>query len=114
MTDYSELETNASLSGGNIDPKLYAACLQTVEQLMSTVQHLDWQLTTTKHILKKYKDLAVAQQLHINASAVKLAAVKVARDELKVKCSELTEIVSQYSNKIVINKDIEKTIKSKR
>ena len=46
---------------------------------MDTVKHLDWQLSTTKHVLKKYKDLVVAQQLHINASAVKNAALKQSR-----------------------------------
>ena len=74
---------------------------------MSTVQHLNWQLGTTKHILKKYKDLSVAQQLHLNAQTVKLATVRASRDKLLSKINELQDRVSQYQNKMVLNKNIE-------
>ena len=63
--------------------------------MMATIQHLDWQLTSTKHMLKKYKDLTIAQQLHINAQAVKLAAIKISRNELNTKCEQMQELISQ-------------------
>lgn len=68
---------------------------------------MDWQLSTTKHVLRKYKDLTVAQQLHINAQAVKIASLKQSRDKFSAQVSELEELVSQYKNRIVISKDIE-------
>ena len=46
-------------------------------------------------MLKKYKDLTIAQQLHINAQAVKLAAVKLSRNELNAKCEQMQELISQ-------------------
>ena len=77
--------------GAQLDPQ---AVLRNVEQLMATIQHLDWQLTSTKHMLRKYKDLTIAQQLHINAQAVKLSAVKYSRNELFAKCEEMQEQIS--------------------
>ena len=97
-----------------IDPVVYESVMKSVEQLMATVQHLDWQLATTKHMLKKYKDLAIAQQLHINVQAVKLAAVKISRDDLHTKCEEMQDLVAQYKNRMVLNKDLEEQAKQRQ
>lgn len=72
-----------------MDPQVYAQVMQTTEQLYSTIQNLDWQLSCAKHLLKKYKDLSIAQQLHINAQSVKLAVAKVTRENLKAKSDDL-------------------------
>ncbi len=68
--------------------------MQTVEHLMATIKHLDWQLTSHKHIVKKYKDLSVAQQLRINAQTVKMAALRSSRDALQKQTKDLKELVS--------------------
>ena len=61
-TDFSQLlKREDSDPTTPVDSKIYAACLETAEHLMETIQHLDWQLSNAKHILNKYKDIAVAQ-----------------------------------------------------
>ena len=67
-TDYNTLIDQAQqCNDGQMEPHVYAEVMQNAEEMMATIQHLDWQLSSTKQILKKYKDLSVAQQLHINA-----------------------------------------------
>ena len=94
-----------------MEPHMYAEILQNAEHMMTTIKQLDWQLSTTKQVLKKYKDLCVAQQLHINAQAVKLAALKQSNDKLTSALQEKEQLLSQYQNRIVLNKDIEQHIK---
>ena len=65
-------------------------------------------------MLKKYKDLTIAQQLHINAQAVKLAAVKLFQNELNSKCQEMQERISQYQNKFAISKNLEEQARQKQ
>ena len=65
-------------------------------------------------MLKKYKDLTIAQQLHINAQAVKLAAGKLLQNELNSKCQEMQERISQYQNKFAISKNLEEQARQKQ
>ena len=65
-TDYAEMASQ-DRKAGEMEPHMYAEILQNAEHMMTTIKQLDWQLSTTKQVLKKYKDLCVAQQLHINA-----------------------------------------------
>lgn len=84
-----------------MNPLFLAQVTQSAENMMQTIQHLDWQLTNTKHIIRKYKDLTIAQQLQINAQAVKLGTLKISKDSILSKCNELKDLVSQYQHKMI-------------
>ena len=43
------------------DVSFLASVAKNVEKLMATIEELDWQLSATKHIALKYKDLCMAQ-----------------------------------------------------
>lgn len=58
-TDYAEMASQ-DRKAGEMEPHIYAEILQNAEHMMTTIKQLDWQLSTTKQVLKKYKDLCVA------------------------------------------------------
>ena len=60
-----------------MDLQFYAQMLHSAERMQASVQHLDWELSVANNVIRKYKDLVVAQQLRINAQAVKLGQYKL-------------------------------------
>ena len=44
---------------------------------------------------------------------MKLAAVKISRDDLHTKCEEMQDLVAQYNNRMVLNKDLEEQAKQR-
>lgn len=59
------------------------ACMGQVEVAFACINELDWQVTKSKHVISKYKDLVVKMQLQLNGKDRKIEELKANKQKYK-------------------------------
>ena len=110
FTDVSQFPDFDEESG--IDLQFYAQMLHSAERMQASVQHLDWELSVANSVIKKYKDLVVAQQLRINAQAVKMGQYKLEAQKAREAHVEIETQLASTMNKMVIGREVQDQLDS--
>ena len=92
--------------------QFYAQMLHSAERMQASVQHLDWELSVANSVIRKYKDLVVAQQLRINAQAVKMGQYKLEAQKAREAHVEIETQLASTMNKMVIGREVQDQLDS--
>lgn len=83
-----------------IDLAMLAEMQKQIDEAMGAISDLDWQVSKSKHIIGKYKDLVVKMQLQLNQKDYKISQIASERDNYRRAASELNQTFQQLKRSL--------------